>query len=258
MKIEGRKLAIYEELTHGDSINLNDLYNKFLPCSVKTGQTHLSDDIYFIHDISNLGLAYKTLLFSITQLPILTTSSTQSLMSEYNERHHHIFQKAIHTVDLYNKFERKRYKQPMIDQPFIFVPLNGSVRKDTSFINLMYVETIHKLDKGMTTVNFYNYLGIDMDYDCKTLKTRTLSALNDYLLYFYPEAMDMLGEEMLGKGSYLVNQLKHTTFRPQSVDSEWLTICRHKVDYFLTIQQLHQTLTINEFIEEYDSYWDKI
>ncbi|MGX4686661.1 hypothetical protein JNUCC83_07140 [Vagococcus sp. JNUCC 83] len=66
MGIKGDKVKMYEELIHGDSIALDDLYNVFLECSIKTGQTSLTEAVYFVHDVSNLGTAYNTLLFSST------------------------------------------------------------------------------------------------------------------------------------------------------------------------------------------------
>ncbi|UUV99887.1 competence protein ComK [Vagococcus luciliae] len=258
MKTEGRKRLIYEALAHGESITLNDLYNKFLPCSVKMGQTHLSDDIYFIHDISELGLAYKTLLFSSTTLPILTTSNTQTLISEYNERNQYIFQKVIHTVALYDDFSQKRYKQPMIDRRCLFVPLNGSVRKDTSFFNIMYIETCHQSSKGVTMINFFNYLSLEIDYEYKSLLSRIHEAMKYYMLYFYPEMSKMLDEELEERGRFIEYHFDNVTCLLPTIDSKRLDRCRHTVDYFLTVQQRHQTLTIHEFIEEYDSYWGKI
>lgn len=258
MDIKGDKVKTYEELIHGDSIALDDLYNVFLECSIKTGQTSLTEDVYFVHDVSNLGITYNTLVFSSTQLPILTTSTSQELMTEYNDTHQQIFQKVSNTLDLYHRFEQKSYKKAMIDKHLIFMPLNGTVRKNTSFINPMYVTNFHKLERGRLSVNFKNYMGIDLDYGCRAFSQRMNKAVTQHVTYFFPEAYDLLEEHGFLKGDYLMNRVKHCEETYHMIDEDRLQTCRKKVDYFLVIQQFNQSLTIREFIDEYDSYWDKI
>ncbi|APB31729.1 competence protein ComK [Vagococcus teuberi] len=258
MDINARKLLIHEDLVHGDAIKLDDLYNKFLPCCVKTGNTSLTRDVYFIHDISELGIKYKAMLLMSNHLPILTTSTTRELMSEYNQSHNRIFERVYNTIELYNGFKQKNYKQAMIDKQLIFMPLNGTVRKNTSFINPMYITNFHKIGQRQMTVNFTNFLGIDLDYGCQAFNQRVNKAVNQYMLYFFPETFDVLEQVISWKGDYLMSELTKARKKRHSIDSEKLTICRKKVDYFLVIQQFNQSLTIQEFIEEFDSYWDKI
>lgn len=256
MKLEERKLAIYEELVHGDSIKLRELYDVFLPCCVKTGKVYLSSDIILMHDVSDLNLPYKTLLLSINQLPILTTSTTQELISEYDEARHCIFSRVTMTIRLYYGLKRKRYKNPLVDKELAFIPLNGSVRKEASFINPMYVNSIHKGREYGTVVNFMNFLSVDLDCDIKVLKNRMSQVLEHYFLYFYPESYDVFQADIYWKGKYLAHHKEEVFQLYQTLDDEWLGACKNKVEYFHHVKKHHHTLTIQEFISEYDSYWD--
>lgn len=256
MKLEERKLAIYEELVHGDSIKLRELYDVFLPCSVKTGKVYLSSDIILMHDVSDLNLPYKTLLLSTNQLPILTTSTTQELISGYEEERHRIFSRVTLTIRLYFGLERKRYKNPLVDQELAFIPLNGSVRKEASFINPMYVDTIHKGREYGTVVNFMNFLSVELDCEPKVLKNRMSQAMEHYFLYFYPESYDVSQAETFWRGKYLKHHKDDISQLYQTIDDEWLNACKNKVEYFYHVKKHHQTLTIQEFISEYDSYWE--
>jgi len=256
MNLEERKLTIYEELVHGDSIKLRELYDTFLPCSIKTGKMYLSSDVMMMYDLSELNLPYKTLLLTINHLPILTTSTTQELVHEYNENHQRIFNRVTTTIRLYFGLKRKRYKNPLVDKDLILIPLNGSVRKNASFINPMYIHSIHKAKKYGTTVNFINFLSIELDSDYYVIKNRMTQAIEHYFLYFYPESYDMIHAKHYWKADYLNQHMTEVSNVYQSLDEERLRVCRNKVEYYSHVQKQHQTLTIQEFISEYDSYWD--
>ncbi|AQP53082.1 hypothetical protein CBF34_02785 [Vagococcus penaei] len=204
------KENLYQRVLYGDIVEYFNLM-PLIECAIIKNGAVLSGDTIMAIDLTSNAIAtdYQTLIINRVGCPILTHKSSQVLLKEFDQTcslNHNSIRKIIHL--LYN---RKFRKFPYMKVGTLFMLTDGGVRKNTTLINLTYLDNVTSRARDLPFLTFSNHLEITVPLTYPTIKKRVWQTVKLYTVFFTHE-LHSLDEEyphLIFKGwegSYIIDQ----------------------------------------------------
>ena len=245
----------FETLIREQALTLEALALACLDCSVHKRNADITSDVYLVIDLSRYDTEHKTLILSRGHLPVVTDKTTLELKKASLAPYEEVNKIA---QDTFTDYYGNHKKAPSFNADNLFLPLEGDIRKTSSYLNLAMIDTVGQTKQHDPIISFCNGLEVILPFTYRCIKDNCENALTFYLQYHVtlshknPLSVHHIPGVANWSGKYARQHPEILQFVLKHHDSVRSTRIRHKT--ILTIRLRGSHIEMSQ--EEVDEYMD--
>lgn len=183
MNLKETKEEIFSEISQGEEINIDDIYEALKSCCVSNAAIKITKDILALIDLTKIDTPYASLLIFSNGLPAFSKKTTTELIKIYRleDNNSHEIKKGV----LEKIYGRKLCCVPEIELDALLIPLDGPSGKHPDYINFSMLNGMESYSDGQTLLSFSNYLDLVIPKRYQSNYRKFAFAFECHSVYFH-------------------------------------------------------------------------